>query len=62
MAAGDNPVELERWAAFHEAVGRLPAEPREVFGLAFYHGWTQRQTAELFGVDERTVLHRYREA
>src|SRR5438132_5094838 len=38
--ADDN---LERWHEFHEAVQRLPAEEREVIGLAFYHGWTQAQ-------------------
>lgn len=47
--------DLERWTAFHEAVERLPAEEREVMGLVFYHGWTQKQAAELFGVTERTV-------
>jgi RNA polymerase sigma-70 factor (ECF subfamily) len=49
------PDDLDRWAAFHEAVERLPAVEREVVGLVFYHGWTQQQVAELFGVSERTV-------
>jgi RNA polymerase sigma-70 factor (ECF subfamily) len=62
-AAPDNrPAELDRWAAFHEAVEGLPAEEREVFGLTFYHGWTQARVAELFGVDERTVRRRWRAA
>jgi RNA polymerase sigma-70 factor (ECF subfamily) len=54
--------ELDRWVAFHEEVGRLPAELREVFGLAFYHGWTQEQIAQLLGVDVRTVRRRWRAA
>jgi RNA polymerase sigma factor (sigma-70 family) len=54
--------DLERWTAFHEAVEGLPAEEREVVGLAFYHGWTHGQIAELFGVDERTVRRRWRTA
>jgi RNA polymerase sigma-70 factor (ECF subfamily) len=55
------PVDdLERWAAFHQAVERLPAEEREVFALSFYHGWTQARIAELLGVDERTVRRRWR--
>jgi RNA polymerase sigma-70 factor (ECF subfamily) len=54
--------DLELWAAFHEAVERLPAEEREVVGLTFYHGWTQPQIAELFGVDERTIRRRWRAA
>lgn len=55
-------VELDRWAAFHEAVQQLPFEEREVVGLVFYHGWTQVQIAELFGVDERTIRRRWKAA
>jgi RNA polymerase sigma factor (sigma-70 family) len=36
-------------------VAKLPAQEREVVGLAFYHGWSQAEVAELFGVSERTV-------
>jgi RNA polymerase sigma-70 factor (ECF subfamily) len=63
-AADDRePAEdLERWEAFHEAVARLPAEEREVMGLAFYHGWTQAQIAALFRVSERTVARRWHSA
>lgn len=61
-AAGPDGGDLERWAAFHEAVERLPAEEREVVGLVFYHGWTQPQVAELFGVSEKTVSRRWRSA
>jgi RNA polymerase sigma factor (TIGR02999 family) len=55
----DLPEDLERWAAFHEAVEQLPAEEREAVGLIFYHGWTQKQVAELFGVSERTIARRW---
>jgi RNA polymerase sigma factor (sigma-70 family) len=58
----DDAREVERWCAFHESVEQLPAEEREVVGLVFYHGWTQAQIAELFGVDERTVRRRWRAA
>jgi RNA polymerase sigma-70 factor (ECF subfamily) len=54
--------ELELWSAFHERVEHLPVEEREVVGLVFYHGWTQEQVAELFGVDERTIRRRWRSA
>lgn len=47
--------DLERWARFHEAVEQLPGEEREAFGLTYYHGWTQAEAGELFGVTERTV-------
>jgi RNA polymerase sigma-70 factor (ECF subfamily) len=56
--AGD----LDLWSAFHEQVDRLPVEEREVVSLTFYHGWTQAQIAELFGVDERTIRRRWRSA
>ncbi len=54
--------ELELWGRFHEAVEKLPAEEREVFSLAFYHGWTQPRIAELFQVNERTVRRRWQAA
>ncbi|RLS41201.1 MAG: sigma-70 family RNA polymerase sigma factor [Planctomycetota bacterium] len=61
-AAGPQPVdsgpgaeELERWQAFHEAVGHLASDEREVFSLVFYHGWKQTQIAELMKIHERTV-------
>jgi RNA polymerase sigma-70 factor (ECF subfamily) len=54
--------DLERWAMFHAAVDNLPAEQREVIGLTFYHGWTQGQIADLFGVDERTIRRRWQSA
>jgi RNA polymerase sigma-70 factor (ECF subfamily) len=51
--------DADRWVQFHKAVDRLPLEEREVVGLIFYHGWTQRRIAELFGVDERTIRRRW---
>ncbi len=59
---GAGPADLERWAAFHEQVDQLPAEEREVVALTFYHGWTQREIAALFAVDERTVRRRWHSA
>lgn len=56
------PDELELWERFHESVEQLPAEEREVFSLAFYHGWTQSQIAELFNVNERTIRRRWQGA
>jgi RNA polymerase sigma factor (sigma-70 family) len=51
--------ELERWAAFHEAVERLPVEEREVISLVFYHGWIQAEVAQLLQCSERTVQRRW---
>jgi RNA polymerase sigma factor (sigma-70 family) len=57
-----SPDELERWCRFHEAIERLPVAEREVMGLVFYHGWSQKQIAELFQVDERTIRRWWRHA
>jgi RNA polymerase sigma-70 factor (ECF subfamily) len=54
-APADDPDDLEKWTAFHEAVERLPVEQREVVGLIYYHGWTQAEAAEHLGLSKRTV-------
>src|SRR5262249_57031017 len=46
-AAEPAAADLERLAAFHEAVAALPVLEREGIGLAYYHGGTQAQIAEL---------------
>jgi RNA polymerase sigma factor (sigma-70 family) len=54
-APAEDPDELDRWSAFHEAVERLPVEQREVVGLIYYHGWTQAEVAEYLCLSKRTV-------
>jgi RNA polymerase sigma-70 factor (ECF subfamily) len=54
--------DLEQWCAFHEAVERLSVEQREVVGLIYYHGWPQKDVAQLLGISERTVRRRWEEA
>ena len=61
-APADDHAALDRWSSLHAAVEKLPVEEREVFGLTFYHGWTQQQIAELFGIDVRTVRRRWQAA
>lgn len=56
------PAELESWTRFHDAVGQLPDEEREVFCMRFYLGWSEIQMAELLGVDKRTIRRRWRSA
>jgi RNA polymerase sigma factor (sigma-70 family) len=60
--ADDPDADLDLWAELHEAAGRLPAEPREVFGLRFYHGWTFAEIAALLGVSVATARRRWLEA
>jgi RNA polymerase sigma-70 factor (ECF subfamily) len=59
IAPVDPIEELERWTVLHEAVEYLDTGAREVFCLTFYHGWGQRDIAELMHVDERTVRRRW---
>jgi RNA polymerase sigma factor (sigma-70 family) len=56
------PETLEDWAAFHEAVGRLPEEERAVFDLLWYRGLTHAQAAEALGVATKTVQRRWASA
>jgi RNA polymerase sigma factor (sigma-70 family) len=53
--ASDSADDLLRWAALQEAVERLPTDEREVFGLTFYHGWTQPRIAALLQISDRQV-------
>lgn len=55
----DSPETLASWAEFHEHVDKLPDDEREVFQLLWYSGITQRETAALLEISERTVLRRY---
>lgn len=62
-ADATNPQDdLKKWSDLHQAVESLPALEREVFSLAFYHGWTQAQIAELFQVDKRTIRRKWQKA
>ena len=47
---------------FHEGVGGLSGEEREVFELIFYQGLTQAEAAKLLEVSERTIKRRWRDA
>jgi RNA polymerase sigma-70 factor (ECF subfamily) len=58
----DRPETLEDWAAFHEAVGRLPEEERQVFDLLWYRGLTHAQAAEALRVATKTVQRRWASA
>jgi RNA polymerase sigma-70 factor (ECF subfamily) len=54
-APAEDPDDLDKWCAFHEAVEGLPAAEREVVGLLYYHGWTQAEVAEHLCMSKRTV-------
>lgn len=56
------PLDLEEWAAFHEAVATLPSEEREVVDLHFYDGMSYEDAAEVLGCSARTVRRRWQDA
>jgi RNA polymerase sigma factor (sigma-70 family) len=56
------PESLEEWAAFHEAVGRLPEEEQQIMDLLWYRGLTHAQAAEALGVATKTVQRRWASA
>jgi RNA polymerase sigma-70 factor (ECF subfamily) len=53
---------LERWAAFHEAVEQLADEDRELIELGYYEGLAKDEMGRLLGVDERTIRRRWNRA
>jgi RNA polymerase sigma-70 factor (ECF subfamily) len=58
----DSETNLDRWALFHEAIGNLPQDQREVFHLVWYLGANQKTIATLLDCSERTVKYRWRSA
>ncbi len=56
------PGALADWREFHEQVAALPEEEREVFGLLFYQGLTQEDTADVLEISLRTVQRRWQAA
>src|SRR6266852_3419471 len=56
------PAGLAAWGDFHELVGSLPEEEREVFELVWYQGLTHAEAAELLGVATKTIQRRWQSA
>jgi RNA polymerase sigma factor (sigma-70 family) len=59
--SGD-PARLAAWGEFHEQIGALPDEQREIFDLIWYQGLSQAEAAQLLNVSERTVKRRWQAA
>ncbi len=53
---------LDQWTEFHEHVGKLPDDEREVFDLCYYQDLTRVDAASLLGISERTVKRRFQSA
>lgn len=58
----NDPIDLASWTEFHEAIGRLADEEREMYDLLWYQKLTQADAATLLGVDERTIRRRWQAA
>jgi RNA polymerase sigma-70 factor (ECF subfamily) len=58
----DEPSHLASWGDFHEKIGALPDEQREVFDLIWYQGLTQGEAADLLHVSTKTVQRRWHDA
>ena len=56
------PNRLAAWSEFHEKVGSLPDEEREVFELIWYQGLSQAEAAEVLHTSQRTLQRRWQAA
>ncbi len=59
--SASRPDDFDRWANFHEAVLRLPAEHKEVANLLFYEALPQDEAAVALGISIRTLKRRWQE-
>jgi RNA polymerase sigma factor (sigma-70 family) len=57
-----DPARLAAWTEFHDKIGTLPDQEKEVFDLLWYQGLSQAEAAALLGVTERVVKYRWRSA
>ena len=57
-----DPARQAAWTEFHEQIGALPDEEREVFDLIWYQGLTQAEAAKLLQVSTRTLERRWQAA
>lgn len=55
-----SPVTAAMWNEFHEQVEKLEPDLRETFELLWYQELTQKEVAEMLGVDESTIKRRWR--
>ena len=56
------PCSLAQWSELHQQIDALPDDEREVVGLLFYQGLSQREAAEVLTISVRTVQRRWHAA
>ncbi len=57
-ASSNEPITLDDWTQFHQAVERLPDDDRDVFQLTWYAGMSQNEIAMMLQVSVPTVQRR----
>jgi RNA polymerase sigma-70 factor (ECF subfamily) len=55
-------ADLDRWTQFHIEWQKLPPDEREVVGLIYYHGRTQKEVAEILNISLRSVQRHWQAA
>ena len=55
-------ITLAKWTEFHEHAEKLEAPLKEIVDLLWYQDLTQKEAADILGVDESTVKRRWRKA
>jgi RNA polymerase sigma-70 factor (ECF subfamily) len=53
------PASVAEWTTFHETIQSMPEEEREVFGLIWYGGLSQKDAASVLNTSLRTVKRRW---
>jgi RNA polymerase sigma-70 factor (ECF subfamily) len=53
------PENLEAWAKFHETIGKLNDDQKQIVELLWYEGMSQPQAAKVTGVSLATVKRRW---
>src|SRR5262249_44851824 len=57
-----DPAQLLWWSEFHQRIGSLPDEDRQVFDLLWYQGLTHEEAAQMLQTSDRTVRRRWQSA
>ncbi len=60
--SSDEPSRLAAWSEFHEQIGALPEDEREVFDLVWYQGLTHAEAGALLKVSTKTIQRRWQAA
>jgi RNA polymerase sigma-70 factor (ECF subfamily) len=57
--SASDPSQLAEWREIQQRLDRLSEEDRELVGLLYYQGLSQKEAADILKVSERTVQRRW---